>query len=67
MTNGEIDPVDAHILTGAGRRIHTYGESIFGTQASPVPHPEWGRITMLTLPNGNTCLYLHVFIWSETA
>jgi len=67
MANGEIDPVDEHILAGAGRWIHKYGESIYGTQASPVPQPQWGRITMRTLPNGNTRLYLHVFMGSETA
>ena len=45
MTNGEIDPVDAHILTGAGRWIHTYGESTFGTQQVRFPtrsDDRWG-------------------------
>jgi alpha-L-fucosidase len=63
MSNGKIDPVDTQILKGAGKWIHWNAEAIFGTQAGPVPQPDWGRITCKTLPNGNTRLYLHVFDW----
>ena len=63
MSDGRIDPVDAAILRGAGRWINRNGESIFGTRASPVPQPDWGRITSRPLPDGNTRLYLHVFNW----
>jgi alpha-L-fucosidase len=66
-SEGEIDPVDAAILRGAGKWIHRNAEAIYGTQASPIPQPEWGRITSRRLQNGDTRLYLHVFMGSEDA
>ena len=62
MASGKIDPVDAAILRGAGKWIHRNAEAIYGTDASPIAQPEWGRITSRTLPNGDTRLYLHVFL-----
>jgi alpha-L-fucosidase len=62
---GEIDSIDAAILKGAGKWIHRNGEAIFGTTASPVLQPDWGRITCRQLVNGNTRLYLHMFLGSE--
>jgi alpha-L-fucosidase len=62
---GEIDPIDAAMLRGAGKWIHRNSEAIFGTKASPMPQPEWGRITCRELVNGDTRLYLHVFLGSE--
>jgi len=52
-------------LKAIGRWMRTYGESIYGTQASPVSAPAWGRVTRKTLRDGTTRLYLHVFDWPK--
>jgi alpha-L-fucosidase len=41
------------------------GESIYGTQASPLKATPWGRCTRKTLPDGRTRLFLHVFQWPQ--
>jgi alpha-L-fucosidase len=38
------------------------GDSIYGTTASPISRPEWGRITK-KVDGDTTTLYLHVFDW----
>lgn len=45
---------------GAWMKIN--GESIYGTQASPFRHLDWGRCTQKKM-TGSTRLYLHVFDW----
>ena len=52
-------------LEQMGRWMEAYGESIYGTQASPFDKPSWGRCTQKKLANGNTRLYLHVFEWPK--
>jgi alpha-L-fucosidase len=45
-------------LAAVGRWLRTNGEAVYGTSASPMPAPAWGR---LTRKPGR--LYLHVFAW----
>ena len=43
-----------------GRWMDINGESIYGSTASPIGKPEWGRVTQNKKTN---TLYLHVFDW----
>ncbi|MBV7533869.1 alpha-L-fucosidase [Chitinophaga sp. sic0106] len=56
--NGVIDPRDTIILHGIGAWMQRYGNSIYGTTASPLPIQPWGEITAK-----NNQLFLHVFSW----
>jgi alpha-L-fucosidase len=56
--DGTIDPPDAEILAGIGRWMAVNGESIHGTERTPLDRQAWGDSTM----KGNT-LYLHVMNW----
>ncbi len=58
MGNGEIDPKDQAILRGIGKWMSANGDSIYGTQRTPLAPEAWGETTL----KGNT-LYLHVFDW----
>jgi alpha-L-fucosidase len=58
MGNGKIDPKDVAILEGVGAWMKSNGESIRGTDATPLPVQAWGESTR----RGNT-LYLHVLSW----
>ncbi|MBS0011281.1 MAG: alpha-L-fucosidase [Bacteroidales bacterium] len=51
-------------LREIGKWMDIYGESIYGTTASPFSDIEWGRCTKKQLGK-NTRLYLHVFDWPE--
>ncbi len=51
-------------LKAMGEWMKIYGESIYGTQASPFKHLDWGRCTQKSIGE-NTRLYLHVFDWPE--
>lgn len=53
---GEFDPTSITLLHSMGEWMDKYGESIYGSQKSPVGKPDWGRITA---KEGK--LYLHVF------
>ncbi|MFA6290888.1 MAG: alpha-L-fucosidase [Victivallales bacterium] len=62
---------DGCFQTAATRRLHEIGvwlevngESIYGTQASPIGKMSWGRITSRPLENNKTRLYLH--LWEFT-
>lgn len=59
--NGSIDPRDTVILHTIGAWMQQYGESIYGTTASPLTVQPWGESTR----KGNK-LYLHVFNWQST-
>ena len=58
MGNGEIDPKDQAILRGIGKWMSANGESIYGTERTPLAPQAWGETTL----KGKT-LYLHVFDW----
>ena len=49
-------------LRAMGKWMKTNGEAIYGTTASPIPHPAWGRITTKAGDDATT-LYLHIFDW----
>jgi alpha-L-fucosidase len=49
-------------LNGIGQWMDNYGQAIYGTTASPIEQPDWGRLT--TKRRGaDTTVYLHVFDW----
>jgi alpha-L-fucosidase len=56
--DGRIDPKDMAILDAIGRWMAVNGESIRGTERTPLPIQAWGHSTR----KGNR-LYLHVFDW----
>jgi len=58
MGNGKWDTTDVNILNNIGNWMKTNGESIYGTDRSPLSIQSWGEVTQ----KGNT-LYLHVFQW----
>jgi alpha-L-fucosidase len=59
---GTFPPEALERLEGMGRWMERFGESIYGTQASPFESLPWGRATMRT-SEGTTTLYLQVFDW----
>lgn len=60
--DGTIPQESIDRLHAIGKWMKVNGDAIYGTTASPVPRPEWGRITK-KVKDGNTTLYLHVFDW----
>jgi alpha-L-fucosidase len=58
MGTGKFDPKDVAILNGIGAWMKVNGDSIRGTERTPLPVQSWGESTR----KGNT-LYLHVFNW----
>jgi len=50
-------------LEGMGRWMEKNHDAIYGTQASPIGKPAWGRCTMKPLGHGQSRLFLHVFDW----
>jgi alpha-L-fucosidase len=58
--DGKIDEPDAAILQGIGQWMKINGESIYGSQKTPLDVQAWGESSR----NGNT-LYLHVFEWPK--
>ncbi len=56
MGNGRIDPRDTAILHHIGEWLKVNGESIYGSQPSPLPIQQWGDVTR----KGNR-LYLHLY------
>lgn len=56
--DGSFDPRDLNILEGIGEWMRKNGESIYQTNASPLPLQSWGVSTV-----GKNKLYLHVFNW----
>jgi len=59
---GQFPPEALERLEGMGRWMERFGESIYGTQASPFEGLPWGRATMRP-GEGTTTLYLQVFDW----
>ena len=44
-SDGTIPDESIERLRAMGKWMKTNGEAIYGTTASPIPHPAWGRIT----------------------
>ena len=60
MGDGKWDETDTDILKNIGNWMKTNGESIYGTDRSPLSIQAWGEVTQ----KGNI-LYLHVFQWPD--
>jgi len=60
MPNGEIQPEFVQRLTGIGKWMKQYGESIYGTRGGPVAAGPWG----VTTQRGGT-VYVHVLDWNQ--
>ncbi|HLO37213.1 MAG TPA: alpha-L-fucosidase, partial [Lacibacter sp.] len=56
--DGSFDEKDQQILNGVGDWLQKNGESIYGTEAGPLPYHSWGVSTVK-----KDKLYLHVFDW----
>ncbi|WP_372896546.1 alpha-L-fucosidase [Stieleria sp.] len=61
---GTLLPQAVERLEHIGQWMQTNGESIYGTTASPIGEPDWGRCTAKATGDG-TVLYLHVFDWPQ--
>jgi alpha-L-fucosidase len=59
---GVFPPASVERLREIGQWTSRYGESIYGTSASPFKKLAWGRATQKAIAEG-TRLYLHVFDW----
>ncbi|MFC1762127.1 alpha-L-fucosidase [Planctomycetota bacterium] len=58
--DGSIPEGDLKAMTAIGRWMKVNSESIYGTTASPLEQPTWGRYTQKA-----NKLYAHVFQWPE--
>ncbi len=58
--DGTIQPEFAQSLAAMGRWLGTYGRSIYGTRAGPIPPRPWGATTR----RGDT-VYVHVLSWAD--
>jgi alpha-L-fucosidase len=57
MADGTIPNESVERLQEVGRWLEVNGESIYGASASPIPKPEWGRVTYKPREG---LIYLHV-------
>ena len=62
--DGTFPEVSIERLKAIGDWMDIYGESIYGTSASPFSNLEWGRCTRKE-DGKSTRLYLHVFDWPD--
>jgi alpha-L-fucosidase len=61
---GAFPPEALERLAGMGAWMQRFGDSIYGTSASPFETLPFGRCTQRANPeSGTTTLYLHVFDW----
>lgn len=58
---GEFQPAAIRRLHEIGAWLRVNGESIYGTQASPLGKMPWGRVTCRPVDPGTTRLYLHLW------
>ncbi len=64
-SQGLIPPESVERLRAIGTWLKAHGDAIYGTHASPMPAPKWGRVTMRKQSGDFTRLYLHVFDWPK--
>ncbi len=64
MGDGRFQPAASKRLREIGAWLDVNGESVYGTEGSPLGKPVWGRITARALPGEQTRLYLH--LWDVT-
>lgn len=62
--SGSIPQESIDRLREVGLWLKSHGESIYGTQASPLRKFDWGRCTRKS-ENSDTILYLHVLHWPQ--
>ena len=60
LGDGSVPEESVERLEAMGRWMDVNGESIYGSTASPIETPAWGRVTQNTKKNA---IYLHVFDW----
>ena len=60
LGDGSVPEESVTRLEEMGRWMKINGESIYGSVASPISQPEWGRITQ---SRDAKLVYLHVFEW----
>jgi hypothetical protein len=60
QADGTIPPESVERLQQVGRWLDVNGEAIYGASASPIPKPDWGRITYKPREKR---VYLHVLEW----
>lgn len=60
LGDGSVPSESVERLAAIGRWIDVNGESIYGSTASPIGKPAWGRVTHNAKSNA---VYLHVFNW----
>jgi alpha-L-fucosidase len=58
--DGTIQPEAVERLRELGRWLETYGPSVYGTRAGPVPPRDWGATTR----RGDT-VFVHVLDWPD--
>jgi len=58
--DGTIPAKAVRILQETGKWLDKYGQSIYDTEGSPIPRPDWGRCTAK-----NNRLFLHIFHWPQ--
>lgn len=61
---GEIPEPSLQRLAAMGDWMQPYGETIYGSEASPIDPPAWGRCAMKAT-EGGYALHLYVFDWPE--
>jgi alpha-L-fucosidase len=64
MADGRFPAMSVERLREIGDWMDVNGASIYGTQASPLEAPSWGRCTA-RMQDGRTTVYLHVFDWPQ--
>ena len=62
MADGSIPSASVERLREIGEWMAANGESIYGTSASPIDQPAWGRVTQNS--DGST-VYLDLFDWAN--
>ncbi len=64
--HGHIPAESARVLRETGQWLKTYGDAIYGTEATPFAELEFdSRCTRKSVAGDNTNLYFHLFSWPD--